>query len=88
MRGRRLVRCVACVSCRTRSGRASREKLSLIQPTMSDTPQQTNGDDCGVFMSMCADYLSEDLQVTSFAQADIPRLRLRMAHAILAGRLD
>ena len=59
-----------------------------LQPTTSDTPQQKNGSDCGVFTSMCADYLSEDLQLSDFAQRDIPRLRYRIAHSIVNGRLD
>ena len=59
-----------------------------LQPTTSDTPQQKNGSDCGVFTSMCADYLSEDLQLSDFAQRDIPRLRYRIAHSIINGRLD
>ena len=60
----------------------------LLQPTTSDTPRQANGSDCGVFSSMCADYLSEDLQLGDFAQRDIPRLRYRIADSILKGRLD
>ena len=60
----------------------------LLQPTTSDTPRQANGSDCGVFSSMCADYLSEDLQLGDFAQRDIRRLRYRIAHSILQGRLD
>ena len=59
-----------------------------LQPTTPDTPRQENGSDCGVFASMCADYLSEDLRLGDFAQRDVPRLRYRMAHAILEGRLD
>ena len=64
------------------------EKEWLLQPTTSDTPRQANGSDCGVFSSMCADYLSEDLQLGDFAQRDIPRLRYRIAHSIINGRLD
>ena len=59
-----------------------------VRPQCSTTPRQANGSDCGVFSSMCADYLSEDLQLGDFAQRDIPRLRYRIAHSILKGRLD
>ena len=55
--------------------------------TTRDTPRQENGSDCGVFSAMCADFLSEDLEL-AFSQRDIPHFRHRIANAILTARLD
>jgi len=46
------------------------------------TPQQGNGNDCGVFACMVADAYSLDAPL-SFSQKDIPQCRLRMALTIL-----
>ena len=55
--------------------------------TTHDYPRQENGSDCGVFSSMCADFLSEDLPLT-FSQRDMPHFRHRIAIAILTACLD
>mmetsp|Transcript_26381 Transcript_26381/g.77020 ORF Transcript_26381/g.77020 Transcript_26381/m.77020 type:complete len:346 (-) Transcript_26381:78-1115(-) len=49
-----------------------------ISYTAADgTPRQTNGFDCGMFMSRTAEYLVRDA-VLDFTQADMPNLRRRM----------
>ncbi|KAJ1448349.1 hypothetical protein M885DRAFT_623520 [Pelagophyceae sp. CCMP2097] len=54
--------------------------------TTPDTPQQSNGFDCGVFASYCAHYVSLGAK-PSFSQQDILRLRRRMMADILAKRI-
>lgn len=49
-------------------------------------PQQTNNDDCGVFMCQFAKLLSCK-QPLNFSSADIPRLREQMCSEILKGTL-
>ena len=50
--------------------------------TPNDTPQQSNDCDCGVFVCMFVDYLSEDLPI-NFSQSDMPMLRKKICHSIL-----
>jgi len=57
-------------------------KLVECQP---DTPQQTNGVDCGVFSCAFADYLSRDRPLT-FTQKNIPEYRERLVLSILNGK--
>eukprot|EP00644_Phytophthora_capsici_P002838 jgi/Phyca11/125005/e_gw1.55.32.1 len=52
--------------------------------TTPDTPQQTNGSDCGVFSCMFADYLSQNRPLT-FKQKDIPFHRHRMVLHVTRG---
>ena len=49
-------------------------------------PQQDNGCDCGVFATICADFLSDDLPL-DYKQDDIPFFREKIAADILRGRL-
>ena len=62
--------------------------FELVPGQQATTPQQTNGNDCGVFSAMFADFLSDDLDLMSFQQADIPMFRRKIAHYILKGELD
>jgi len=55
-------------------------------PTTRDTPQQSNGYDCGVFASYCALYLANDVD-PAFSQEDVPLLRRRMMMDILYQRI-
>ncbi|KAI5151619.1 sentrin-specific protease 1 [Enteropsectra breve] len=49
--------------------------------------QQTNADDCGVFCCMYARYMLDPEADTLFLSSDIPMLRRRMFHEILAGKI-
>ncbi|KAJ1448208.1 hypothetical protein M885DRAFT_490492 [Pelagophyceae sp. CCMP2097] len=51
-----------------------------------DTPQQSNGFDCGVFASYCAHYVPLGAK-PSFSQQHMPHLRRRMMADILARRI-
>ena len=51
-----------------------------------DPPKQTNGYDCGVFLIMYADFLSDDLRIT-FEQKHMDLFRLKIASAIVHGEL-
>jgi Ulp1 family protease len=53
-----------------------------------DGPQQQNGFDCGVFMCVAADFLSEGMPVTLFSQANMRTARLRIVRDIMRKRLD
>ena len=50
-------------------------------------PQQMNGVDCGVFTSICADFVSDDLEL-SYSQANMLYFREKMCLDILRGSLD
>ena len=50
------------------------------------TPRQTNGKDCGVFMTRTADYVARDA-VLDFSQADMPYMRRRMVLELLSTSL-
>eukprot|EP01034_Spumella_vulgaris_P031276 gene31276-38643_t len=49
-----------------------------------DTPQQRNGVDCGVFSTICADFLSDDLPLL-YAQEDMGEYRIKIGAAIMRG---
>lgn len=57
--------------------------LVLIQ----DIPGQENGFDCGVFTIMYMEYTSRQVPFT-FAQADMPHLRKRIAYEIITAKLS
>ena len=50
-------------------------------------PQQMNGADCGVFVILCADFLSENLYL-DYTQEDIEFYRRKIAADILRGSLN
>ena len=50
------------------------------------TPQQENGYDCGVYVVLTADFISDDLPLT-FNANHVTSHRLMMAAAIMRGRL-
>ncbi|RLN10248.1 hypothetical protein BBJ28_00014183 [Nothophytophthora sp. Chile5] len=54
--------------------------------TASDTPQQSNGSDCGVFSCMFADYISQNKALT-FSQKDMEFHRHRMVLHVTQGAL-
>ena len=61
------------------------DEWKYVQPR-ADTPQQRNGCDCGAFMTMFCDFLSDDLPL-SFTQEDIFFFRMKIGTDILRGRL-
>ena len=60
-------------------------RVGTIQAT---TPQQRNGVDCGVFCILFADFLSDNLDLSSFQQKDISMFRRKVAHFIVNGELS
>lgn len=60
----------------------------LIRCTANNTPQQLNGVDCGVFATMIADFVTDDIPVTDLSQEDIPEFRRKICYAILSGKLS
>jgi Ulp1 family protease len=50
-------------------------------------PQQSNGVDCGMFATLFADFLSDDLPL-AFSQEEILTYRKRFGAAILRGHLN
>mmetsp|Transcript_16707 Transcript_16707/g.59256 ORF Transcript_16707/g.59256 Transcript_16707/m.59256 type:complete len:182 (-) Transcript_16707:168-713(-) len=71
---------------RTAHGSVFEPNLWTMVPTTQDTPQQSNGYDCGVFASYCALYLANDVD-PAFSQEDVPLLRRRMMMDILYQRI-
>jgi sentrin-specific protease 1 len=61
------------------------DKWTIVGATPQYTPRQRNGEDCGVFVCMLADFLAQDFPLC-FGQGDMPRCRERIAMAILQGR--
>lgn len=61
------------------------KQWTLIDKT-PNTPQQTNGYDCGVFVSTFADYLSINL-VLQCTQHEMPSIRQHMLESIRRGTL-
>lgn len=55
-----------------------------LVPCQQDTPQQSNGYDCGVFTCMFADFVSKDCPLI-FTQQHVSLCRQRMALSILNG---
>lgn len=55
--------------------------------TTSDTPQQHNGCDCGVFTCIAADHVANGEDLT-YDQSDMPYFRRRMAARIRQGKLE
>ena len=53
----------------------------------NNIPQQKNGVDCGMFSTICADFLSENLPL-DYGQSDMPFFRKRVAASILNGTLN
>ena len=51
-----------------------------------ETPQQDNGYDCGMFVIVFADFLSENLPL-SFGQQHIYSFRNKVCASIMAGKL-
>ncbi len=61
---------------------------TLVTCNQVTTPKQLNGYDCGVFISMFADFILEDIPLINFNQSDIPLFRERMCLHITRGKLS
>jgi len=64
------------------------EGWSLIICDEKNTPQQRNNDDCGVFVTMFADFILDGISLMNFSQSDIPHFRKRMCLHINEGKLS
>ena len=53
----------------------------------SDVPRQFNGSDCGVFVTMACDFISDDLPL-NYDQGIVTPWRKNLGAAILRGSLD
>jgi Ulp1 family protease len=62
-------------------------EYKLVKKQLS-MPQQNNGYDCGVFSTMCADYLSDDLPLNCYSQTEMNMFRVKIGAAILRGSLN
>ena len=58
----------------------------VLDYTPHDIPTQNNDYDCGVFVCMFADFLSQGLEL-NFHQAHIPHCRQRIALSIMKGEI-
>lgn len=61
------------------------KEWKLLAPS---APQQRNGYDCGVFTITCADYITDNLPINEYDQADINSNRVKFAAAILRGSVN
>lgn len=54
------------------------------------TPQQLNGNDCGVFTIVCADFLSDDLPIieSSYNQTEMDFFRMKIGTDMIRGKLQ
>jgi Ulp1 family protease len=60
----------------------------LVNTDINDVPQQVGGNDCGVFIIMFADYISNNINLkNAFHQSDIKHFRMMIAASILKNRL-
>jgi sentrin-specific protease 1 len=63
------------------------EEWTLDATGRDGAPQQENGFDCGMFATMYADFISDDLPF-KFKQQDIADYRRKAVAAILRGELN
>lgn len=54
-----------------------------------DVPRQSNGFDCGMFVTVCADSIVNGISLneSSYSEREMPAYRMRLAKAILLGKL-
>ena len=57
----------------------------IIHCCEDDTPQQRNGVDCGVFATMFADFITDNIPVTELNQESINEFRSKICYAISNG---
>jgi Ulp1 family protease len=64
-------------------------KANCFRQTPTDTPQQSNGYDCGVFMLETGRCLAKNIPIPfDFCQGNMPDCRMRIAQALLRGSLE
>ena len=59
----------------------------VLKDREENIPQQANGVDCGMFTTICADFLSDDLPL-NYTQTDMAFFRRKVTSSILRGSLD
>lgn len=59
----------------------------MVACDQSSTPQQQNSYDCGIFITMYADFLLDDLPIHKFSQSDISYFRQKICLNIIKGSL-
>jgi sentrin-specific protease 1 len=62
-----------------------RDEWALI-PNQASTPRQKNGYDCGAFVIMAADYMTDNLDLT-YTQDNMRHFRKKICANILRGKL-
>jgi Ulp1 family protease len=68
--------------------RINNDDWNLVTCDIATTPQQFNGFDCGVFITMFADFILEDIPIINFNQSDIPMFRDKICLHITKGELS
>ena len=66
-----------------------REEWRIEQRQGRNVPRQTDGFNCGMFVTLVADSLVQGLPLdeSSYSQDEMPNYRMRLAKAILLGKL-
>ena len=63
-----------------------KEEWTVVAPGRTSCPQQTNGNDCGVYVVALRMWLLNDLE-PDYTPDDVVALRHRLAAAILDGKM-
>jgi len=82
-----LLRYISDESKAKRQKEINPEEWELVRCTHNNTSQQENGVDCGVYTTMFADFVTDDLCVMSLPQKDIHDYRKKICYSILKGEL-
>lgn len=61
--------------------------MNMFAFPLQDSPQQHNGDDCGVFVLVSGERLAAGAKGLFFCQEDITALRKKILHEVLKGEL-
>ena len=66
-----------------------REEWRIEQRQGLNVPRQTDGFNCGMFVTLVADSIVQGLPLdkSSYSQEEMPNYRMRLAKAILLGKL-
>ena len=66
-----------------------RKEWRIKQRQGPEVPQQTDGFNCGMFVALVADSIVQGLPLdkSSYSQEEMPNYRMRLAKAILLGKL-
>ena len=66
----------------------NREEWNLVRCDVAATPKQTNDYDCGVFITMFADFILDDIPLVYFDQSHISLFRQKMSLHITKGEFS